>query len=464
MKSWMMQLWLQNHSESERPDLSIFQDGAHVFNEDRHPSKHDIERMCSEDYFAKHNYRYNSRRLSEKDKTLYSSAYSSPICLTEDETSSNKKMGQKNIVEYDVPRERKHVIGEINQNRGLREESRNKASGMDLQDCTIHNKATNDLSKDNKAPKMEHGDCFIDNKPISNGCQRRENQDTLAHRQSVQNGDLQSSTPQKEQDKCSLYDKPTSNPTATGSKNGEYQNALALQGSPNEALQNKTLILKQVGRYKRNKPNNVLGDKDENRQYQNAPALPESPNEALQNKALKMEQGGCYGYDMPGHGGENREYENVQARRRIHISDDFQRKPTKMDPSGDCFVTSESDPTNTEVTDGGRKDQDYENVLAQRQVHQNEALQKNTPQNNCLVKEKGETAPAGRLTRRKRKYGNEENIQRNSTSAANQPKENEYAYANEQVTLEGRHLSMEDGHSNRMSGSHEEKIVFEYYV
>ena len=367
MKSWMMQLWLQNHSESEWPDLSISQGGAHVLNEGRHPSKQDIERMCSEDYFAKHNYRYNNSRLSEKDKTLYSSVYANPIYLTVDKTSSNKKMGQNNIVPYDVPGERKHVIGKRSE---------------------------------------------------------------------------------KERDKCSLYDKPTSNPTATESKNREYQNALALQESPNEALENKTLT------NKRNKPTNLLGDKDENRQYQNVPALRGSKNGCLQNKALKREQGGCYRHDMPEHGGENREYQNVQALRHVHRTDDLQRKPTKMDPVGDYFVNSEY-PTNTDVTDDGRKDQDYENVLAQRQVHQNGAPQK---------KEKGQTGPAGRLTPRKRKYGNEENIQRTSTLAENQPKENENAYENEQATLEGRHLSMEDGHSNRMSASHDKKIEFEYYV
>ena len=362
MKSWMMQLWLQNHSESEWPDLSISQDGAHVLNEGRHPSKQDIERMCSEDYFAKHNYRYNSSRLSEKDKTLYSSVYSNPIYWTEDETSSNKKMGQNNIVPYDVPGEHKHVIGEINQNRGPQKESRKKASGLDLQDFTIQDKATKKLSKDNKATKMEHGDCYIDNNPISSGGRRRENQGTLALSRSSE--DL----------------------------------------------------------------------------------------------------AGCYRHDMPEHRGENRIYQNVQALRLVHITDVFRIKPTKMGPGGDCLLNSEY-PTNTEVTDYGRKDKDYENVLVQRQVYQNGAPQKNTPQNNCLVKEKkGETAPAGRLIPWNRRCGNEGNIQRNSTSEANQPKDNEYAYANKQVTLEGCHLSMEDGHSKRMSASHYEKIEFEYYV
>ena len=444
MKSWMMQLWLKNHRESEWPHLSISQDGAHVLNEDRHPSKQDIEKMCSEDYFASHTYRYYSR-LTVKDNT-----------------SSNRIIGQNNYVAYDDPRERNNVIGEINQNRGPRGEGRNKASGIDLQDCTIYSTVTKNLSKDNKAPNLEHGDCFIDNKPISNGGQRRENRDTLALRQNVQNGDLQSSTLQKEQDKCPLYDKPTSNRPVSEGNYIEYQNALALQGSPNEALQNKTLILKQGGRHKRNKPTNMSGGKGEDSQYQNLPVPRGSQNEYLQNKALKMEQGGCYGHDIPENGGESREYQNVQALRHAHITD-VQRKATKMDPGGDCFVNSEH-PTNTAVTDDGCKDKDYKNVLALRQVHENGALQKKVTQNNCMVKEKGEAAPAGRLTPRKRKYRNEENIQRDSTSAVNQPNENERAYANEQATLEGRHSSMENGHSNRMCASHDEKIEFEYYV
>ena len=60
MKSWMMQLWLQNHSEREWPDLSICQrgDACHVTVEEEHPHKESIEKMCSKGFFAKHDYIY----------------------------------------------------------------------------------------------------------------------------------------------------------------------------------------------------------------------------------------------------------------------------------------------------------------------------------------------------------------------------------------------------------------------
>ena len=60
MKSWIMKLWLTKHDESEWPDLSICQpqDACHVTDSEHHPSKEVIEKMCSEDFFAKHEYKY----------------------------------------------------------------------------------------------------------------------------------------------------------------------------------------------------------------------------------------------------------------------------------------------------------------------------------------------------------------------------------------------------------------------
>ena len=67
MKSWIMQLWLKSHDESEWPDLSICQpnDAFHVLDAEKHPSKQNIERMCSEDFFARHDYRYVGRSVVE---------------------------------------------------------------------------------------------------------------------------------------------------------------------------------------------------------------------------------------------------------------------------------------------------------------------------------------------------------------------------------------------------------------
>ena len=80
MKSWIMQLWLKNHDESEWPDLSICQtnDACHVLDAAKHPSRQNMERMCSEDFFAKHNYRYVEKSVVEEHDDNYAS------CLTED--------------------------------------------------------------------------------------------------------------------------------------------------------------------------------------------------------------------------------------------------------------------------------------------------------------------------------------------------------------------------------------------
>ena len=56
----MMKLWLNNHDESEWPDLPVYQsEGAcHVTGAEEHPSKEVIEKMCSESFFTHHKYLY----------------------------------------------------------------------------------------------------------------------------------------------------------------------------------------------------------------------------------------------------------------------------------------------------------------------------------------------------------------------------------------------------------------------
>ena len=60
MKSWIMTVWLANHDKSEWPDLPICQsdDACHVTETEIHPSKDVIEKMCSDEFFAKHKYKY----------------------------------------------------------------------------------------------------------------------------------------------------------------------------------------------------------------------------------------------------------------------------------------------------------------------------------------------------------------------------------------------------------------------
>ena len=60
MKSWIMKLWLRTHNEEEWPDLSVSQgiDVPHVLGGDSHPSEGNIEKMCSEEFYAQHRYKY----------------------------------------------------------------------------------------------------------------------------------------------------------------------------------------------------------------------------------------------------------------------------------------------------------------------------------------------------------------------------------------------------------------------
>jgi len=59
-----MELWKENHAESEWPDCSTCQskDASHVLDLRDHPSKEEIEKMCSDGFFAKHRYTYAKSR------------------------------------------------------------------------------------------------------------------------------------------------------------------------------------------------------------------------------------------------------------------------------------------------------------------------------------------------------------------------------------------------------------------
>ncbi|XP_022781529.1 uncharacterized protein LOC111322654 isoform X1 [Stylophora pistillata] len=92
MESWIMKLWLQNHDKSKWPDLSIRQpqDACHVTNSDQHPSSDVIEKMCSPDFFSKHEYKYVSRTFfTTSSDDDYSKAY-----------GTSDMQGMRNDLEY----------------------------------------------------------------------------------------------------------------------------------------------------------------------------------------------------------------------------------------------------------------------------------------------------------------------------------------------------------------------------
>ena len=55
-----MRSWLERHDENEWPDLTICQteDACHVTDLESHPSEEVIEKMCSDEFFTKHKYKY----------------------------------------------------------------------------------------------------------------------------------------------------------------------------------------------------------------------------------------------------------------------------------------------------------------------------------------------------------------------------------------------------------------------
>ena len=79
MLSWIMTLWLNKHEKSNWPVLPIYQpeDACHVTKTEEHPSKEDIEKMCSQGFFTSHKYWYvesvHRTTIEPVDEDLYES-------------------------------------------------------------------------------------------------------------------------------------------------------------------------------------------------------------------------------------------------------------------------------------------------------------------------------------------------------------------------------------------------------
>ncbi|XP_068675220.1 uncharacterized protein [Montipora foliosa] len=102
MKSWIMQLWLRTHNEEEWPDLSVSQgiDVPHVLGEDSHPSEGNIEKMCSEEFYAQHRYKYVERSdvycPKEQIEKFVNPSYSPPY-------ENSCQVGEANESDYLCP-------------------------------------------------------------------------------------------------------------------------------------------------------------------------------------------------------------------------------------------------------------------------------------------------------------------------------------------------------------------------
>ena len=76
-----MKLWLKTHDKSEWPDLPTCQsqDAYHVTCLEQHPSSDIIEKMCSPDFFSRHEYKYVCRNFGMAGgKDDYSEANGTP--------------------------------------------------------------------------------------------------------------------------------------------------------------------------------------------------------------------------------------------------------------------------------------------------------------------------------------------------------------------------------------------------
>ena len=102
MKSWIMKLWLRTHNEDEWPDLSVSQetDAPHVLDEDSHPSEVNMERMCSEEFFAQHQYTYVERSdvycPKEQIEKFVNPSYSPPY-------ENSSQVGEARVLDNSCP-------------------------------------------------------------------------------------------------------------------------------------------------------------------------------------------------------------------------------------------------------------------------------------------------------------------------------------------------------------------------
>ena len=96
MKSWLMTFWLANHDKSEWPDLSICQseDACHVTDTRTHPSKDVIEKMCSDEFFAKHKYKYVEETFGATGGEEYDYYYCPRILIEGRNSDANENLDQ----------------------------------------------------------------------------------------------------------------------------------------------------------------------------------------------------------------------------------------------------------------------------------------------------------------------------------------------------------------------------------
>ena len=290
-----MQVWLRSHDKRAWPDLSICQpdDACHVLDTEKHPDKHNIERMCSEGFFANYGYRYVHKSGAESDDETYSSCLLRESSETKRSPSGSPQYEgpysspvykprlpfKEDPLDYSCPEEKKADQGDSIKCTTLNEIKMQTASYTSEVYLYVKHAGRLDVCHNNLC-QIEQEDRTIDNKPVPNSSD-----------DSTYCGDT-------------IHDKPTANIPEGSMCCGVYQNEGCKMGQEDCTLNNNPEASIQddstCGGVYQNKACN-MGQEDYPIDNKPAAKTPEDNTYRFinQNKAWKMGQDDCATYDKP---------------------------------------------------------------------------------------------------------------------------------------------------------------------
>ena len=310
MKSWIMQVWLRTHDERKWPDLSICQpdDACHVLDTEKHPAEHNIKRMCSEDFFAKHSYRYVHKILNEDDDDIYSSCpsresseakkISSSIPEYEEPYSSPKYQpllpSDEDLLDCSCPVEKNADQSDDTRDRSFNEIKMQSGSYTSEVYLFVNDAGRLDVCPSSLC-QMEQEDCIIRNRPVAN-----------IPDDSTCRGVHQNKACTMDQDECAIYDKPAAYTPEDGTCRCINQNKACKMGQEECAIYDKpaaAYTLEESTCRCINQNNAGKMGQEECAIYDKPAAantLEENTCRCIkQNKACKMGQEECAIYDKP---------------------------------------------------------------------------------------------------------------------------------------------------------------------
>ena len=419
MTSWIMQLWLQNHDESEWPDLSIRQtdDASHVLDEDhQHPSIQNIKKMCSEEFFAKHTYRYvqeadnncngscPSGGSYEEDGSLYTSAYSSRIVRKNKALlpSNEDASGHSCPAEMTTTKSDNNTLQTCHSNKmDFLNNARIDTGGVKRRQNEIcqarHSSETEYVAVCSSESNVEYQNVdYDDSFREQDDCATYDKPVNYILQDGTRFSKCQNVTQKMKQSDCSIYDKQAANMTLDMRNDGENQNKVPKMDVDDCVPEDR----EKSGVYQ-NVTHNV--EQKENFMY-NKPA-PKDPEDKEKDRAYEnMAQNDGFVYDTPAayipvDGEKEREYENipyiVEQNDRSMYDTPVANVPEKRrmahnTEQNNCSTNSKLAANVPEYIEG---DAEYLNMEALRQAQDDRSMDE----------DKGQTTPfSGLITERTR--------------------------------------------------------------